>query len=304
MVTKNIRKLKKRYSITFLKKWELDEISLWKHTQDIDEDVMLQVFRKKVRRRRAGSIALNPHKTITNNKLPTRRFNPPSPSPPLAQLDQEEDYCTLYNFMKVADDDFTQAALSWLDDIPNIRYIKLRLLSPEEHKISKQYRRKKPLPKIDPLTKAPIHYAGFVHMVGRPKDVTREIKPVYDETQQVRGILSIPPPTFEMLTHTEMTMGTKRMRFLAWRLANQNKRRLEYFTAKALKSATAELVPVPAWCKTWCEAMKVPCGPLEVVSDPGYWEEFNNDLVREFSVNHLMNGLGGPSSSRSSGRDR
>ena len=49
MCVKNINKLRKNYSVTFLKKGELDEIALWKHTQDIDEDVMQKVFRKKVR---------------------------------------------------------------------------------------------------------------------------------------------------------------------------------------------------------------------------------------------------------------
>jgi hypothetical protein len=49
MCVKNINKLRKNYSVTFLKKWELDEIALWKHTQDIDEDVMQYVYRKKVR---------------------------------------------------------------------------------------------------------------------------------------------------------------------------------------------------------------------------------------------------------------
>lgn len=58
----------------------------------------------------------------------------------LSQLGQEEEYCILYNFNKIAEDLYTQAALSWLDDIPNTRYIKLRLLSPEDHKIAKMYR--------------------------------------------------------------------------------------------------------------------------------------------------------------------
>ena len=58
----------------------------------------------------------------------------------LSQLGQEEEYCILYNFNKIAEDLYTQAALSWLDDIPNTRYIKLRLLSAEELRSVKQLR--------------------------------------------------------------------------------------------------------------------------------------------------------------------
>ncbi|GMH57536.1 hypothetical protein TrRE_jg8089 [Triparma retinervis] len=250
MCVKNINKLRKNYSVTFLKKWELDEIALWRYTQDIDEDVMQNVYRKK--------------------------------------LEQEEEYCILYNFNKIADDSYTQAALSWLDDIPNTRYIKLRLLSPEDHKIAKMHRSKHPLPMVDPKSSEPIHYAGFVHMVGKKKNVVREFGKVDDSTQKLRSVLNMPPPTFEMLNEEGMTVATKRYRFLAWRCAAADDRRLKYFANKALKSPTAKLVPAPSWCMKWCEIQGISRGPATVVSDPVAWEDLAHEMTRQFSPAYLL----------------
>ena len=38
--------------------------------------------------------------------------------------------------------------------------------------------------------------------------------------------------------------------------------RLNYFTAKSLKSPTAKMLPVPDWCLKWCEMQGVSKGPL------------------------------------------
>lgn len=151
------------------------------------------------------------------------------------------------------------------------------------------YRRSQhPLPMVDPMSSKPIHYAGFVHMVGKKKDVVREFGKVTDSTQKLRSALNMPPPTFEMLNELGMTVATKRYRFLAWRCASIDHRRLKYFTDKALKSPTAKVVPAPSWCLKWCEIQGVSKGPATVVSDPSAWEDLTEEMTRQFSPAYLM----------------
>ena len=44
----NLSALAPLYDITFLKRWELDEVKLWKFTQNVDPDIMENVFRKNI----------------------------------------------------------------------------------------------------------------------------------------------------------------------------------------------------------------------------------------------------------------
>eukprot|EP00518_Triparma_eleuthera_P006794 CAMPEP_0182489248 /NCGR_PEP_ID=MMETSP1319-20130603/48812_1 /TAXON_ID=172717 /ORGANISM="Bolidomonas pacifica, Strain RCC208" /LENGTH=261 /DNA_ID=CAMNT_0024691375 /DNA_START=206 /DNA_END=987 /DNA_ORIENTATION=+ len=44
----NLPKLSALYDISFLRRWELGEIALWRHTQDVDPWVMEEVFRKRI----------------------------------------------------------------------------------------------------------------------------------------------------------------------------------------------------------------------------------------------------------------
>ncbi|GMH70443.1 hypothetical protein TrRE_jg627, partial [Triparma retinervis] len=140
MCVKHIHKIRENYSVTFLKKSELNEIALWRYTQDIDEDVMQNVYGKKI--------------------------------------GQEEEYCILKNSNKISDDSYTQAVLSWLDDVPNTRYIKLRLLSAPEHKLIRSLRNIRPFPKTYKGSNILIPYDGFLVLAEaeeRSKD-TKQIK--------------------------------------------------------------------------------------------------------------------------------
>jgi hypothetical protein len=141
---------------------------------------------------------------------------------------------------------------------------------------------------VDPKSSEPIHYAGFVHMVGKKKNVVREFGKVDDSTQKLRSVLNMPPPTFEMLNEEGMTVATKRYRFLAWRCAAADDRRLKYFANKALKSPTAKLVPAPSWCMKWCEIQGISRGPATVVSDPVAWEDLAHEMTRQFSPAYLL----------------
>ncbi len=104
MVVKHIDLLKTKYSITFLKRWELEEVALWKSTQEIDAEVMENVFRKK--------------------------------------LDQEDYWCTIT--IGKTDATLSEASYSVLnglkEDIASIRFMRLELLPAAEEPFGSKVR--------------------------------------------------------------------------------------------------------------------------------------------------------------------
>ena len=104
MVVKHIDLLKTKYSITFLKRWELEEVALWKSTQEIDAEVMENVFRKK--------------------------------------LDQEDYWCTIT--VGKTDATLSEASYSVLnglkEDIASIRFMRLELLPAAEEPFGSKVR--------------------------------------------------------------------------------------------------------------------------------------------------------------------
>ncbi|GMH73469.1 hypothetical protein TL16_g06203 [Triparma laevis f. inornata] len=147
-LSRNLKTLSPLYDITFLKRWELGEVTLWRHTQDIDPETMEGVFRKNI--------------------------------------DQEDLYCEL-DVKELNQSPAVLEAFSWIDDVENIRFIKLtpiegRTSDDDDNKKKKQKKEKNPT----------VVKGGFVHMRG--KNGRRNLEKRSEKEEEEIAIRCQPPP--------------------------------------------------------------------------------------------------------------
>ncbi|GMI05049.1 hypothetical protein TrLO_g2879 [Triparma laevis f. longispina] len=222
-LSRNLKTLSPLYDITFLKRWELGEVTLWRHTQDIDPETMEGVFRKNI--------------------------------------DQEDLYCEL-DVKELNQSPAVLEAFSWIDDVENIRFIKLtpiegRTSDDDDNKKKKQKKEKNPT----------VVKGGFVHMRG--KNGRRNLEKRSEKEEEEIAIRCQPPPTFEMLSDDSMSTVTQMNRFRAWWMSASNEKSLAFFNRRSLREPHVRLVNAPRWCVELAREIDLPnCGPVQVISDP------------------------------------
>ncbi|GMH77270.1 hypothetical protein TrST_g10541 [Triparma strigata] len=223
-LVENLSTLSSLYDITFLKRWDLEEVILWRHTQDIDPEIMENVFRKKI--------------------------------------DQEDLYCELDKQELNTQLEAVGDIFSWIDDVENIRFIKM---TPVEARGGEEGGRGGEKKKKTSKKKKPLK-GGFVHMRG--KSGRRVAKNRTEKEEQELAIRCQAPPTYEMLTENDMSSVTQMCRFKAWWMSGENEKVTAYWNRRSLREPHVRLVNSPRWCHETASLLGLSKGPTQVISDP------------------------------------